>query len=497
MLLATLVVALLLGSLAQKIEVARKQQRAAKAILSLGGRVAYAYQRLLITPLPGGAAPRRVPPGPRALRWLLGEHFFARAVVVTYPIGATDDDLKHLDDLPYLTEIHLHCPNVTAAGLSHVWKHEGLNALGLRGASIGDADVANLESLAQLESLELCHTPITDKAVETLRRLPNLRSVQLEGTLVSHEAGSSLPRDFAYAGEETWGPAPSEEQREIAVALERDGAHVAVRQPISGTESKYYVTWSHQLVDDRKLDLLERLEALRGLVLAYMSIDHEHWARIAGDGVSVSSPAHATDAPSNSGKGLRQLEFLILRDVAVTDEDMVHIKKLAHLKRLSLRETRLTDAGLAHLPSLANLEELGLGGPDFTDAGLIHLAGLPKLKRLELSGGQFTDDGLGQVGALSQLEALWLWDNTSIGDAGLAHLAPLKNLQELVIDSPNITDAGLAHVAKLSSLTHLSVYRATVSDAGLEQLRRLPRLESGSVNETSIIHPLYFADPEE
>ena len=121
MLLATLVFALLLGWLGEKIEVAWKQQRAAQAILSLGGRVYYEYQLLPSNPFAEQPFP---PPGPGWLRWLLGEHFFARAAVVVYPPGAAADDLKLLDDLPYLTEINLHCANVTGAGLNHVWKHE-------------------------------------------------------------------------------------------------------------------------------------------------------------------------------------------------------------------------------------------------------------------------------------------------------------------------------------------------------------------------------------
>jgi len=438
MLLATLVLALLLGWLAGKIEVAWKQQLAAEAILSLGGRVDYEYQRLSWTPVAGLPIPPREPPGPKWLRWLLGEHFFARAAVVVYPTGATDDDLKVLDDLPYITEIHLRCADVTGAGLNHVWKHEGLRSLGLRGVSVTDADVANLEALTQLESLELCHTPITDKAVETLRRLPHLESAQLEGTLVSHEAARCLPNQIYYGEEKTWGPARSEEQRQIAVALERDGARVSVRRPIDGTEPEYSVIWFQTSMDDQKLDLLERLEALRGLVLVRMPMDEQHWARVAGDDASVSAPMQATDLPSSSGKGLRRLETLILRDMPVTDEDMLHIKKLVNLKSLDLQNTQVTDAGLSHVASLRNLEELTLAGPSL------------KLRRLY------------------------------IGESAVG-----------------ITDAGLDHLAELPNLTHLLLYGRQISPAGVEQLKKMPNLESCIVNYTPIIGPPDDANPTE
>ncbi len=480
MLLAMLVVALLLGWLGEKAKVARRQQRAAEAILAIGGHVQYAYQRVLwtasTTPRPAVA---REPPGPRWLRWMLGEHFFAQAVLVWLPSEVTDDDLAHLDDLPYLTDLGLPCAEVSEAGLRHVWKHHGLRLLSLRGVPITDADLVHLRSLNELQSLDLSHTPITDEAVQTLRRLPNLRGVELEGTHVSREAARDLPFLGAYPEDEVWAPAPSEAQRQVAVALEREGAHVSVWGPANGTASKYHVLLtSATTVDDRTLDLLEQLEALRGLTLVQLMISDEHWARIAGD------------LPSRDGRGLTRLETLGVAHMPLTEDDMRHVGKLVNLQALNLRDTRVTDAGLAHLGTLRNLEVLCLNTPRITGAGLAHLAGLPRLRMLSLYGSQFTDAGLKHVGTLSQLEEFELWGSPNVTDAGLSHLARLKNLTRLTLDCPKVTETGLVRLAELTSLTELSISCAPVSEAALDRLRKLPRLEYGEVNGTVLVSPL-------
>jgi Leucine-rich repeat (LRR) protein len=486
MLLVTLLVALVLGWLAEKIDVAWRQQRAAESILKLGGQVHYGYQ-FFSAPgtLSSGPPPR--PPGPKWLRWLMGEHFFARVAVVTYPPGISDKDLKHLDDLPYLTQIHLRGGTVTGAGLNHVWKHDKLRALTLRSVSVTDVDAANLAGLTQLEQLDLRHTPITDETVKTLSGLPKLSRLLLEGTFISHEAARRLEKSFLSYGEETWAPAPSEEQRQIAAALEQDGALVDVRRKIYGTEPEYSVTFYQAPMNDRKLGLLERLEALKTLVFLRTSIEEAHWARIAGCDTWASDEAEATDVQSTGAEGLPQLKTLTVRNAPLTDKQMRHIGTLVDLETLYLYDTQVTDAGLGHLASLEKLKELGLRGPGFSDAGLIHLASLPSLSKLELFGSQFTDDGLKHVGALSQIEELWLCEATAITDAGLAHLAGLGNLTWLAIHSPNVTDAGLAHVAKLTSLTRLSLHGAQISQAGLEHVRKLPRLEACWVNATNVM----------
>lgn len=133
-----------------------------------------------------------------------------------------------------------------------MWRHDDLQNLSLRSTSLTDADAVNLAALTQLAYLDLCHTPITDDVVETLSILPNLTSLRLEGTHVTAEAATRLrqPPMGYYGREETWAPAPSEEQRQIAAALERGGARVDVHRKKYGSVPEYTVVWSDTALDD-------------------------------------------------------------------------------------------------------------------------------------------------------------------------------------------------------------------------------------------------------
>ena len=78
----------------------------------------------------------------------------------------------------------------------------------------------------------------------------------------------------------------------------------------------------------------------------------------------------------------------------VTDQDLVHLKRLITLQRLELSAARITDAGLANLQNLTNLKYLGLNQTDITDAGLEHLKKMAKLQTLGLGLTSVSDRGL-------------------------------------------------------------------------------------------------------
>jgi len=486
MLLATVVFALLCGSVGEKVRVAWKQRQAVEEILGLGGVVRCEYQdkpyRAGTSQNVGALAQPPEPPGPKWLRALLGEHFFARVSTVWFPAGVGDEDLACLDHMPYLTELHLKPSAVTKVGLSHVWRHPQLTSLSLRSTCFSDSEAPNLESLQQLQFLDLGHTPITDKAVETLIRLPLLEHLVLEGTHVSRSAARPLEKALLYYGEhETWASAPSEKQRQTAVALERHGAGVNVRRKTDGKQAEYAVFWPQGPVDDHLLDLSEDLGPVRSLILTQTSVTNEQWSRIVGGDVSIANDTQAAQHDPSGGNGLTRLTTLLIYDVPIRDADMGYLARLVNLEALCLRNTQITDVGLAQLVSLQNLKYLSLEGPLLTDAGLAQLKRLPHLEELDLRGAQFTDAALAHVGTLANLEGLVLFD-APVTDAGLAHLTGLTNLRNLCVDSPDITDAGLNHVTRLSNLTWLQLDNAQISPAGSQQLEKLPRLESYSLN---------------
>ena len=109
-------------------------------------------------------------------------------------------------------------------------------------------------------------------------------------------------------------------------------------------------------------------------------------------------------------------------------------------------------------------------GRTTTDAGLVHLATLRNLQGVYLWGPQITDTGLANLSGLSNLKDLYL-SGTQITDAGLVHLATLNKLQDLELAETPITDAGLVHLSGLKDLEYLDVRETKVTDMGCEKLQ--------------------------
>jgi hypothetical protein len=145
-------------------------------------------------------------------------------------------------------------------------------------------------------------------------------------------------------------------------------------------------------------------------------------------------------------------------------------------------ELRRTDVTLKELDSLAGLDglrELVLTRSQFGDEGLATIAQYapPELERLVLGDVDATDAGLARLAPLKNLKALNL-GTTRVTDDGLAHLAEMTSLELLRLGSSQITDAGMTHLQGHAELKYLILQNAQLTDAGLEQLTGLVKLES-------------------
>ena len=209
--------------------------------------------------------------------------------------------------------------------------------------------------------------------------------------------------------------------------------------------------WLRRLVGDGRMKVFERVKAVHLDSSTIGDSDLDDW------------------------KALASLEFLGLNDTQVGDAGLAHLSGLAKLRRLDLNRTQITDAGLAHLKGMSNLEELDISETRVTDAGLLHLTGMKKLRVLRLISGCKWND----------------WQAT-VGDAGLAHLSRLTNLEELDILSSQVTDAGLLHLTGMKKLRILRLMARNVGDAGLVHLSRLTNLEelrlSTQVTDAGLVH---------
>ncbi len=116
-------------------------------------------------------------------------------------------------------------------------------------------------------------------------------------------------------------------------------------------------------------------------------------------GVAVSAVAQKSNyltanfvaVESFSGKDLQLLEplkkqliWLKLGNMPLTDEDLKTVGKLASLVKLNLQKTKITDQGISQLKNLSELQYLNLAGTSVTTKGLEALSGLKKLHKLFL-----------------------------------------------------------------------------------------------------------------
>ena len=75
---------------------------------------------------------------------------------------------------------------------------------------------------------------------------------------------------------------------------------------------------------------------------------------------------------------------------------------------------------------------------------------------------------------------------TQVTDAGLAHVASMKNLSRLHLENTKITDAGLDHLKTLANLEYLNLYGTQVTDAGIAKLAGLKNLKKLFVWQTKV-----------
>jgi hypothetical protein len=192
---------------------ARQQRAAVARIAQLGGTVQFAHE---FDPQ-GGRLLDASPPGPPALRKLLGPEFFDRIVSVNLN-GArlSGGDLRTIGKLRGVVFAQFNSTNFTDAGLAELrhWKelkslglgesaitgdglrhlagmHE-LNCLILEGSEVGDAGIAHLRSLRTVTTLSLGETRVTSRGVQYLQACQALSELSLHTTAVDDAALGTL-----------------------------------------------------------------------------------------------------------------------------------------------------------------------------------------------------------------------------------------------------------------------------------------------------------------
>jgi len=174
----------------------------------------------------------------------------------------------------------------------------------------------------------------------------------------------------------------------------------------------------------------------------------------------------------------RELNF---EDLHVDEDGLIAIGKLVQLESLNLDGCKEAGANLKHLVNLQRLTCLNLKGAlgktgESMDAALAHVAELKNLQELNLRYARLTDDGFAHLGALQELRRLEL-SSTAVTDKGLAALSGCTRLEYLVMESVSgIKGSGFAQLSGLENLWYLNLKQARLSEELLPNLAKLSGL---------------------
>jgi uncharacterized protein (TIGR03000 family) len=340
--------------------------------------------------------------------------------------------LRFLQELPTLKSLDLSGLELTDSDRKYLRGLPKLEALRLVRSTGTDELPRSVNK--ELKRLELPHCDITDAGLARLADLKKLEVLDLSGTGVTaaglkHLTALERLRELTLREVDI----SSEEVQAVAKKLPRDvrliwtpGRSRAERDALAVLrETNYFPDYSPGFAP------AERTKPVTELGFG------PNW--IQGRKTDPDLGPKVMDALL----ALKHLERLHIGGSELTDKHLKRLKELPKLKILGITRTSpITDAGLAHLkawPALTRLEFSNMEGgdvivPKVTNAGLAHLAGIANLEELVIQGGQFTDEAI-------------------------PHLARLKSLKTLVLDRTNCTEQGYEKLRKVLPETKFYIYR--------------------------------------
>lgn len=213
--------------------------------------------------------------------------------------------------------------------------------------------------------------------------------------------------------------------------------------------------------------------------LSFTTMSDEALSFLPGSLVSLEAAwSKFTDAGMLYVARLLNLETLVLRECAVTDVGLSHIKEL-RLRKL--------DLGCCQIKSLAALSHMDLHhlSLERSSVELVHLSLMKNLRKLHLSSCVVTDSFKHLV-HLSSLATLNL-QSSPVSNSDLFFVASLPALTSLNLSfCQAVTERGLAHLSntKLQVLDLSNCY--SVDDDGVEHIARIPTLSTLSLSDCGI-----------
>jgi hypothetical protein len=315
---------------------------------------------------------------------------------------------------------------MTDEALARIAALDFVTSLSLGGSrELTDDGLLHLVRMPQLEHLDLSEYPggkLTDRGLEVLRHLPNLRRFEMTWQSGITDRGVANLRYCAPLEEVNLMGSPSGDG-----AIEALQGKANLRRFSTG-----------RLVTDAGISLLHNFPQLK----------------------------------TAAGEGAR-----LLIDGPFTDAGLASLAGLDGVYELDLfwHVNRITTHGFAHLVHLPNLMALGCDGKLSDDVALRHIAAIPRLKRLRIQESVATDDGFVALAGSQTIEGIWGRVCPSFGSRGFVAFSKMPALRSLGIGCGNVDDAALATLPGFPALRELTPI--DFQDDGFRHVGRCQRLE--------------------
>lgn len=135
----------------------------------------------------------------------------------------------------------------------------------------------------------------------------------------------------------------------------------------------------------------------------------------------------------------------------------------------------INDASLEVLGEIPHLREINLTSTAVSDEGLRYLAPLTELESLILISTRVRGTSFQYLENLKSLRELTL-TSSEFSDEGMERIGTMTSLEELRLDDTTVTDQGMPYLEKLHELRLLNLQGSLISDEGLESIAHLTQL---------------------
>ena len=327
---------------------------------------------------------------------------------------------------------------MTDAVLARIADLDHVTALSLGGSrQLSDDGLQHLARMPQLQNLDLSEYPggkLTDRGLEVLRHLPNLRTFEM-----------TWQRGITDAGVANLKFCDQLERVNLMGSPTGDGAVEALQ----GKPRLRYFS-SGRLVTDAGLPLLHNFPMLK------------KW--------------HGGDITSGGKDAIADATHLLI-DGPFTNKGLASLAGLAGVFELDLfwHVTGITSDGFGHLVNLPNLGSLGADGELSDNVAMRHIAAMPRLRRLRAQGTVATDEGFEALSQSKTIEYIWGRECPNLGSRGFIALSKMPALRGLGVSCKNVEDEALSSLPQFPALQELTPI--DVKDNGFAHIGRCERLE--------------------